>query len=245
MIDIERVYDLYLQTEEAIYKKKHNADKKKIRASSAGYCYKKQWYLLQGTEGTPLDPKSRRLLRLGTIVHKDLETAVKLHNSNQQPQNKIKITAEHKVKIDDLNLVGTADLVVYDRENDRAKVYDYKTAHSFKWKMMFGRNKSGNPKRPSRNYELQVGTYGLGIAKEFELDEQDIELSLVYYKKDDSLMREVSVKNIWMHNASDYWMDLNETLDEVDDVSDMPRESTNCPVESWECRYCQFETICK
>ena len=30
-------------------------------------------------------------------------------------------------------------------------------------------------KRPSRNYELQVGTYGLGIAKEFELDEQDKE----------------------------------------------------------------------
>ena len=108
--------------------------------------------------------------------------------------------------------------------------------------MMFGKNRNA---KPSRNYELQVGTYGLGVAKEFELDEQDIELSLIYYKKDDSLMREVSVKNIWMHNASDYWMDLNETLDEVDDVSDMPRESTNCPVESWECRYCQFETICK
>ena len=82
MIDIERVYDLYLQTEEAIYKKKHDADKNMFRASSAGYCYKKQWYLLQGTKGTPLDPKSRRLLRLGTIVHKDLETAVKLYNSN-------------------------------------------------------------------------------------------------------------------------------------------------------------------
>ena len=242
MIDIERVYDLYLQTEEAIYKKKHNTDKKMFRASSAGHCYKKQWYLMQNTEGTPLDPKSRRLLRLGTIVHKDLEIAVKLHNSNQQPQSQIKLMSEHKIELDHLNVVGTADLVVFDKKNDKAKVYDYKTAHSFKWKMMFGKNKNA---KPSRNYELQIGTYGLGVAREFELAEHDMQLALVYYKKDDSLMREVSVKNIWMINASDYWMDLKETLDEVDDASDMPRESTNCPIESWECRYCQFETICK
>ena len=242
MIDIERVYDLYLQTEEAIYKKKHNADKKMFRASSAGYCYKKQWYLLQGTEGTPLDPKSRRLLRLGTIVHKDLEKAMKLHSSNSSPMSKIEINPEHKIKIDELGVTGTADLVFYDGNNNKAKVYDYKTAHSYKWKMMFGRDKIG---KPSRNYELQIGTYGLGVAKEYELDDHDIELFIVYYKKDDSLMRSISVNNIWMHNASDYWMDLKETLDEVDDVSDIPRESTNVPMESWECKYCQFETICK
>jgi CRISPR/Cas system-associated exonuclease Cas4 (RecB family) len=58
-------------------------------------------------------------------------------------------------------------------------------------------------------------------------------------------MRSISVNNIWMHNASDYWMDLKETLDEVHGASDIPRESTNVPMESWECKYCQFETICK
>jgi len=245
MIDIEHIYDLYLQLEEAIHSEKHKKDNGMFSASSAGHCYKKQWYLQQNTEGTKLDPKSRRLLRLGTIVHKDLETSIKLHNSNQQPQNQIKLMSEHKIELDYLNVVGTADLIVFDKKNDKVKVYDYKTAHSFKWKMMFGRNKDGNPRRPSRNYELQIGTYGLGVAREFELSKDDIQLALVYYKKDDSLMREVSVKNIWMINASDYWIDLNETLDEVDDVSDMPRESTNCPIESWECRYCQFETICK
>ena len=242
MIDIEHIYDLYLQLEEAINKEKHKTEKGTFRASSAGQCYKKQWYMQQDTEGTPLDPKSRRLLRLGTIVHKDLEKAMKCHSSNSSPMSKIEINPEHKVLIDELGVTGTADLVVYDGNNNKAKVYDYKTAHSYKWKMMFGRDKIG---KPSRNYELQIGTYGLGVAKEYELDEYDIELFIVYYKKDDSLMRSISVNNIWMHNASDYWMDLKETLDEVHGASDIPRESTNVPMESWECKYCQFETICK
>jgi len=242
MIDIEHIYDLYLQTEEAKNKKKHETKKGTFRASSAGQCYKKQWYMQQNAEGKPLDPKSRRLLRLGTVVHRDLENAMILYNSNSNPDSKMEIKPEYKVKIDELGITGTADLVVYDGEYEKAKVYDYKTAHSYKWKMMFGRDKF--PK-PSRNYELQVGTYGLAVLNEYELNNDDIELIIVYYKKDDSLMRQVCVKNIWMYNAKDYWMDLRETLDEVDNSGDIPRESTNSPIESWECKYCQFETICK
>ena len=242
MIDIEHIYDLYLQLKEKQRDNEYKDEQGIFRASSAGQCYKKQWYLQQSTDKKPLDPKSRRLLRLGTIVHKDLEEAMKLYNSNTNSDHGITAKAEYKIKIEELNVSGTADLVILNSNEDKAKVYDYKTAHSFKWKMMFGRDKIG---RPSRNYELQVGTYGLGIAKEFELGDHDIELAIIYYKKDDSLMREVSVRNICMRNASDYWMDLKETLDEVNDASDIPRDSTNSPMESWECKYCQFETICK
>ena len=66
----------------------------------------------------------------------------------------------------------------------------------------------------------------------------------MYYKKDDSLMKPVEVNNIWMNNATEYWANLNETLDMVKEEDDLPRGSFNIPVEDWECRYCQFEPIC-
>ena len=106
---------------------------------------------------------------------------------------------------------------------------------------MFGRNRE--PK-PSRMYELQLGTYALGVCHQEDIAPKDISMFIVYYKKDDSLMRPVEVNNAWMDNAAEYWISLKETLDMVKDESDLPRDTFNVPVEQWECRYCQFEPIC-
>ena len=57
-------------------------------------------------------------------------------------------------------------------------------------------------------------------------------------------MKPVEVNNVWMNNAREYWANLNETLDMVEEEDDLPRGSFNVPVEDWECRYCQFEPIC-
>jgi predicted RecB family nuclease len=137
--------------------------------------------------------------------------------------------------------MGSADIVVLDSEST-ASVLDIKTTHSWKWKMMFGRT-SREPK-PSRMYELQLGTYALGIVEQEDIEYDNISLYLVYYKKDDSMMKSISVNRVWMDNAAEYWESLNQTLDMVESEEDLPRGSLNVPIEDWECRYCQFEPIC-
>ena len=58
-------------------------------------------------------------------------------------------------------------------------------------------------------------------------------------------MKYVDVNPVWMDNAAEYWVTLNETLSLVKDEADLPRDTLNVPIENWECRYCQFESICK
>ena len=96
----------------------------------------------------------------------------------------------------------------------------------------FGRNI--DPK-PSVNYQLQLGTYGVGLGN--ELGVSNIDLGLIWYKKDDSLMKLQEIDDIWLDNAYEYWVELNETLDD-----DIPNPGdANSPVYAWECRYCPYQ----
>ena len=250
-LNLKEIYNDYLTEIELknkeVYKKKN--PNKYYRASAAGHCFKKHWYSINGYEGKGMDDKSKRLLRLGTIVHEDIQKAIELYQSNNLPSKNeevlsqeynINFKTEYQIVIESLNVMGSADIVVLDSENT-ASVIDIKTTHSWKWKMMFGRNRE--PK-PSRMYELQLGTYALGILEQEEIEYDDISLYLVYYKKDDSMMKPINVNNVWMDNAAEYWASLNDTLDMVKEESDLSRGSLNVPVEDWECRYCQFEPIC-
>ena len=250
-LNLKEIYNDYLAEIELknkeVYKKKN--PNKYYRASAAGHCFKKHWYSINGYEGKGMDDRSKRLLRLGTIVHEDIQKAIELYQSNNLPSKdeevlsqeyNINFKTEYQIVIESLNVMGSADIVVLDSENT-ASVIDIKTTHSWKWKMMFGRSKE--PK-PSRMYELQLGTYALGILEQEEIEYDDISLYLVYYKKDDSMMKPINVNNVWMDNAAEYWASLNDTLDMVKEESDLSRGSLNVPVEDWECRYCQFEPIC-
>ena len=250
-LNLKEIYNDYLTEIELknkeIYKKKN--PNKYYRASAAGHCFKKHWYSINGYEGKGMDDKSKRLLRLGTIVHEDIQKAIDLYQSNNMPSKNeevlfeeynINFKTEYQIVIESLNVMGSADIVVLDSEKT-ATVLDIKTTHSWKWKMMFGRNKE--PK-PSRMYELQLGTYALGILEQEEIEYDNISLYLVYYKKDDSMMKPVNVNNVWMDNAAEYWSSLNDTLNMVKEEDDLSRGSLNVPVEQWECRYCQFEPIC-
>ena len=236
-LELSKIYNDYLSEIESDNKSKYKEKNpgKYYRASSAGHCFKKHWYSINGYEGKDIDEKSRRLLRLGTIVHEDIQKAIEAHKEFGYTSK-----VEYAVLIEELNVMGSADIVVIE-DAQSACVVDIKTTHSYKWKMMVGRNRE--PK-PSRMYELQLGTYALGVCHQEDIAPEDISMFIVYYKKDDSLMRPVEVNNAWMDNAAEYWISLKETLDMVKDESDLPRDTFNVPVEQWECRYCQFEPIC-
>tara|TARA_R100000808_G_scaffold25026_1_gene60583 strand:+ start:174 stop:890 length:717 start_codon:yes stop_codon:yes gene_type:complete len=231
MVEVDKIYHRYLLSESKNHKKKYEKYKGWYSASSAGSCFIKQHLKAQGAEEQPMDERTMRVLRLGTIVHSDIEKAI-VEESKNLDESMVKIYSEKRIELPELNVVGHLDIGVHLPPENKLFVYDVKTAHSFKWKKVFGRNIDPNP---SVNYQLQLGTYGMGLGRELEC--QDVDLGLIWYKKDDSRMKLQAIDSVWLDNAYEYWVELNETLDD-----NVPSPgSTNAPVYNWECRYCPFK----
>ena len=245
MVNIIDIYNSYLLDISVKENKRRQKNQDKFSASSAGYCFRKQWYKVNGYEQIDMDERSLRLLRLGTIVHRDLEKAVnrfvEFPMLYKQYSPSSKAYTEHKVTIPELNVVGHLDVAVID--GDEVQIYDLKTAHSFKWKKVFGRNVDPNP---SVNYQLQLGTYGLGMLEKLKDEEKDyhVKLNLIWYKKDDSMMKVQPIADTWIDDAFEYWAELNE---EVEVNGEPPEIGThNVPIYNWECKYCPYHKIhCK
>lgn len=233
MINVKEIYHNYLLSKSKDHKQKYDKYEGWFSASSAGSCFIKQHLKREGAEEKPLDDRTMRLLRLGTIVHTDLANAIE-HHAEENKDSDIDWFVERRIELPELNVIGHLDIAVHDKKEDSLAVYDLKTAHSFKWKKVFGRNV--DPK-PSINYQLQLGTYGIGLGN--ELDCQTVDLGLIWYKKDDSSMKLQPIDDIWLDNAYEYWVELNETLED-----DIPQPGhDNAPVYSWECRYCPYQGI--
>jgi len=231
MLEIDKIYHKYLLSESKNHAKKYEKYKGWYSASSAGSCFIKQHLKAKGTDEKPMDERTMRVLRLGTIVHSDIEKAV-IEESKNIDEKTVKIYSEKRIELPELNVVGHLDIGVHLKEENKLFVYDLKTAHSFKWKKVFGRNIDPNP---SVNYQLQLGTYGMGLGLELECE--NVDLGLIWYKKDDSRMKLQAIDSIWLDNAWEYWVELNETLaDKVPTPG-----STNAPVYNWECRYCPYK----
>tara|TARA_Y100000310_G_scaffold329677_1_gene399965 strand:- start:565 stop:1335 length:771 start_codon:yes stop_codon:yes gene_type:complete len=238
------IYNNYLDKQQEINQKKYREGRPEgyFTASGAGKCFKQNYYQLLGTDMRELDVRVKSLLRLGTLVHIDLEEAFK----NIHIPDYLCMT-EHDIKLSDLKVIGRADLVIFNIESGHLRVYDYKTAASYKWRLKFGLKKNRD-KNPSKQYELQLGTYALGIRKELEkrVDVKDTELRIVWYNKDTSAMKEEIIDTNFMVLAEAYWEDLNEAVDDIKSVDELiPYETYGVPMMDWECRYCAFNEKCK
>ena len=74
---IVKVYEDYINKEnistQSDYTNKH-------RASSAGFCHRKQYYsFLDTTPTEPIKEPTNRIFRLGTILHRDIQEAFTKH----------------------------------------------------------------------------------------------------------------------------------------------------------------------
>jgi hypothetical protein len=235
-MDIESIYHSYLVDVE----NERNKDMEKgvFHASSSGSCYKKQLYNYFEYEPSQKDKKSYRILRLGTILHKDIEDAINRHKSDDS----IIFTEDH-VEIKELNVVGTYDAGEY-MDNKDFNLYDIKTAAAYKWTTKFGR-KENRKSGGDTNYKMQLGTYAIGIKNKYDVNR--INMSLLWYNKNTSMMREQLVNPKWIDESYQYWKDLNEILDDVgeDFVNELePNFDLGVPFQDWECNYCQFSNIC-
>ena len=240
MINIEEIYASELEREQLINRAKYKNHEGWFSASSAGSCFKKLMLRREGKQEPDMDKRVMRLLRLGTIVHEDIQRAIT--NSEEMSNINYTIMMEKRVEMSDLKVVGHLDIGILDKTNGNLKVIDIKTCASYKWRMKFGRkpDPKGNP-----NYNMQLATYLKALGNEVNTDGA-LEMSLLWYNKDTSELREehIEVEHL-VERAMEYWEELNE-YSENTTSEDLEVGSYGVPMENWECRYCGFKDIyCK
>jgi len=239
MINIEEIYQEYLNHLRVKNKEKYKDHKGWFSASSAGSCYRKMMYRTMDIDTPAPDVRSNRLLRLGTILHDDFEKSIDLYKEaliGETENDDIQIVTEHRIELPEIKVVGHLDIGIISKDADRIKIYDLKSCGAWKWRMKFGRKPDKNP---STNYELQIGTYGMGLGREHEIT--DVDLSLLWYNKDTSAMREENIDSIWIEEAFEYWTDLNEVVDSISKPEELTPGDPNVPIYAWECKYCEYK----
>ena len=267
MLKIEEIYNNYLESLQSIRKEKYNGYEDWYSGSAAGSCYKKQFYKVNQFEEEPMKEKTKRLLRLGTIVHSDFEKALEMVSDDLKTDG-YDLYIEHKIEIPEWKVIGHLDHCVVKKDGDNFNMWvgDLKTMAAFSWSNKFGRrSKKGiNQTTSFGHYELQLATYALGMIKQIVPDKykdfnsddfylnvdrvkNNIKLYIVYYNKNDSNMRIQEVDVNAIDNAIAYWRDLNDFNDDLSNKEIeiiKPNGSIGVPMQSWECKYCNYETIC-
>ena len=255
-IDIEGFYESYINSKQEENRvDRYEGNENWYHGSGSGSCSRKLYFeSVEQVEPTnPIDTNTKRLLRLGNVVHEDIQNSLththynkvlnnKVHNevlnNEKEIKNKekdIKFHVEGEIRIPELNVRGFYDIVVEDNSAKRkVYLYDIKTCGGWSWKMKFGKNRQLNP---SIHYELQLGTYGYAVKEKFgQLDG----MFLYYYNKDNSQMRAVEVPLSYVSRAYLYWKNLND-----EHKMGLPNFKVGVsPVQSWQCNYCQFKNHC-
>jgi CRISPR/Cas system-associated exonuclease Cas4 (RecB family) len=248
MLNIESIYATYLNIKQEKNKEKYKNYKGWHSASQAGSCFKKLALRAEGKVEPPMDNRVMRLLRLGTIVHSDIENSIKdyMEASEEYKKSVNTIYTEKRVEIPEFKVLGHLDIAIESETtsgNKFAKVVDVKTCGSYPWKMKFGRKPDPNA---NTNYNLQLSTYAYAFAEEQGIYIDDIEMSLFWYNKDTSAIKEVMVSNDWIEKALEYWEDLRDYTDDIESSDELTVGSYGVPMANWECRYCSFKDIhCK
>ena len=246
-INIEDIYTDYMKAkQEENTEKRYKGMESYYHSSSAGFCSRKIYYqsIEKAKETNQPNATSNRVMRLGTIVHEDFEKAFSLYNNNiynkliynkNKKKNNIKekqpeLLIENEIVIDKLNVRGFYDLVV--KYGEEVYLYDLKTMGSWPWKFSVANEGIGK-----ENHRLQLATYGLAIREEFgRLDG----MYLLYYNKDNSVMKQIEVPIGTLELAENYWKNLRK-----EHVKGLPSfKLGSSPVEIWNCSYCNYYDHC-
>ena len=244
-INFEKIYEDYIdQKNEENRLERYEGKESFYRASSSGFCSRKIYYeSVEKIEPTnPVEPKGKRIMRLGTVVHEDLQNAlvyynninnIEINNKEKEIKNKQKerFHIEKNIEIKELNVRGHYDCVF---EGDNVYLFDFKTIANWSYSKKFGHNKDFDP---SIHQELQLGTYGYAIEEKFgKLDG----MYLVYYNKDNSMMNSTSIPTSYTSRAFNFWYNINE--EHKKGLPDFKQGVS--PVQDWNCSYCPYLDHC-
>ena len=252
----EEIYHEYLVYQNELNRKeRYEGNEGWYHASGAGLCSRKLYFesIAKVEPTNPPSSKSLRIMRLGTILHSEIQDALIYYNNipsyninnkkekkeiNSYKKKKVKFDIEGEITLPSFKVRGFYDVVSMESLGSETepivRLHDIKTIGSYPWKLRFSKTK----KIESRHHYLQLGTYGLAVReKHNRLDG----MSLLYYNKDNSLLKEVEVPMSYIDNAKRYWYSINE--EHSKGLPDF-RIGTS-PVSNWVCNYCQFHDHCQ
>ena len=246
-LDAQAIYNDYLL--EISEKRREELNKTRptdisyYRPSSAGMCSRKIYYetILRADVTNDIDKRVRRLFRLGNLIHEDIQAAFEKINKSDSYFSIYNIYiyniyTEKEIVLKKIRVRGFLDLLVEVKDGG-VFLYDIKRIGAFQYKKNFSRMKER--REPSVHQELQLATYGLWVEKEYgRLDG----MYILYYNKDNSLLRWKEVSSDRLLTALGFWERINEEHSQ----SSLPTlQDDISPVAKWECGYCNFKERCE
>ena len=252
--DIGQIYAQYLSTEnEKNRLERYDGNESYYHASGSGTCSRKLYFQsVSKVEPTNLpNSTSIRIMRLGTVVHEDIQNSLILYNNNNINNNinsnisselhktieKDSFVIEGEIIIKELNVRGFFDLLQIQNEGERGSeffLYDIKTAADYSFKKLFGMGKQSR----MEHQELQLATYGYALKEEHgRLDG----MYLMYYNKSTSVIKYKEVPLSTMNTAYMFWANIKKEHSK----GLPPFQDGVSPVMKWECNYCNFLDHCK
>ena len=259
----EQIYHKYLlHKNEENRKNRYEGEEDWYHASGAGFCSRKLYFeSVEKTEPTnTADDRNLRVMRLGTVLHEEFENALLYYNNINNINNINNTTninnncevsiaedcrqdcgflVEGEIKLPEYNVRGFFDILYINRSSSgeqlSVELYDLKSASNWNFRKKFGSKILFPPE--NRNYNLQLGTYGLAIKKKYGSLNK---MSLLFYNKDNSKMAEESVSLDFLDKAKRYWHSINE-----EHSKGLPGfQYGTSPAYAWCCGYCQFKDRC-
>ena len=100
-VNFEQIYESYIDSENEVNRKERYEGKESFyKASSSGFCSRKIYFesVAKIEPTNPVEPKGKRIMRLGTVVHEDLQNALVYYNNiiNKELINKETIKNKEK-----------------------------------------------------------------------------------------------------------------------------------------------------
>lgn len=265
----ERIYHDYL-----LHKQRLNSEERYegregwYHASGAGLCSRKLYYQsIEKLESPSKEfddvnaesQKGQRRMRLGTIIHEDIQNALiyynNINNNNivlkekkeilSKKKKSLEFVIEEEVQIRDLNVRGFYDILVLEEVDGQThplvKLYDIKTVDAWSWKNLYPKgtkNEIANDLFEKENYKLQLGTYGLAVREKYgHLDQ----MGFIYYNTNTQILRKSIVPLEYVEKARRYWYSINE-----EHSKGVPGfKPGTSPAKAWVCGYCDYFDHCK
>ena len=157
-VDIEKLYNDYIAVKnEENYKNRYEGREQYYHASGAGSCSRKLYYesIEQASTTNPSNERSNRILRLGTIVHEDLQASLSdtIYSTNIDSTNidstnhnesiyykekeiynlqkeSFEYHIEKEIQLPEFNVRGFYDLVAVNKDDGSVHLIDFKTMAS-------------------------------------------------------------------------------------------------------------------
>jgi|TARA_R110000824_G_scaffold98780_5_gene235516 hypothetical protein len=226
--NVKEIYDSFIKSINESKQIRYTGLEEWLHSSSAGLCMRKHIFSQDKTivlkEG--FDSDTLRLFRLGDIVHEDIQKAVQ-EWANSSGKS---IYIEKELYIPEFRVRGFIDLAFV----SDGTLYDIKTCNAWKFKSL--------EKGDVGNYALQIGTYGYWFMKHHDVPLK--ELGLVYYNKDKSLIKTITLPiEETLGQVEEYWNLVNNFIDNNELP---PIQLGTAPMYKWECnpKYCKYYDVC-